>query len=85
MQKMPRLLKNLILIWGRSGSDKLRIELDKSVRENENVANALKWISRRSDNIMSVPDKLPEYVRSKEYPLMEPGLDISAFSSYSYY
>ncbi|NPV30001.1 MAG: HEAT repeat domain-containing protein [Firmicutes bacterium] len=25
MQKIPRLLKNLILIWGRSGSDKLKL------------------------------------------------------------
>jgi len=81
-QKMPRLLKNLILIWGRSGSDELRVELDESVREDENVANALRWVNRRSDNIMSIPDKLPEYVRGKEYPLMEPGLDISAYSSY---
>jgi len=37
-QKTPRLLKYLILIWGRSGRDKLRIELDKRVREDENVA-----------------------------------------------
>lgn len=82
-QKMPRLLKNLILIWGRSGSDKLRVELDESVREDENVVNALRWlVNRHHDNVISIPDKLPEHVRGKEYPLMEPGLDISEYSSY---
>jgi hypothetical protein len=81
-QKMPRLLKNLILIWGRSGSDELRFELDECVREDENVANALRWINKRADNVMSLPDKLPEYIRGKEYPLMEPGLDITTSSYY---
>jgi hypothetical protein len=53
-QKKPRFLKNLILIWGRSGSTKLRVELDEDVREDESVASALRWIDEHRDNIGNI-------------------------------